>query len=44
MPNLRHLLEELEELGVEPQKIRIPSQLFDNLVSDAEEFSEDDEE
>ena len=47
MPNLQHLLEELEELGVEPRKIRIPGQFYDNIVTDAEESSEenpDDEE
>ncbi len=44
MPNLKHLLDELEELGVEPKKIRIPGQLYDNLVSDAEESSEEEEE
>ena len=44
MPNLKHLLEELEELGIEPKKIRIPGQLYDNIVSDAEESSQDDEE
>ena len=41
MPNLKHLLEELEELGIEPKKIRIPGQLYDNLVSDAEDSSEE---
>ena len=44
MPNLKHLLEELEELGVEPKKIRIPGQLYDNIVSDAEESGESEEE
>jgi len=44
MPNLKRLLEELEELGVEPDKIRIPGQLYDNIVADAEESSEDEEE
>ena len=43
MPNLKHLLEELQELGVEPDKIRIPGQLYDSLVSDAEESSEEEE-
>ena len=43
MPNLKHLLEELEELGMEPKKIRIPGQLYDNIVSDAEESGEDEE-
>ena len=47
MPNLKHLLEDLEDLGVEPKQIRIPGQLYDNLVADAEESSTenpDDEE
>jgi len=47
MPNLRHLLEELDELGIEPKRIRIPGQLYDNLVADAEDSCEenpDDEE
>ena len=44
MPNLKHLLEELQELGVEPDKIRIPGQLYDNLVADAEESSEEEKE
>ena len=43
MPNLKHLLEELEELGIEPNKIRIPGQLYDNLVADAEESNEEEE-
>ena len=44
MPNLKHLLEGLEELGIEPKKIRIPGQLYDNMVADAEESNEDEEE
>jgi len=44
MPNLKHLLEELQELGIEPNKVRIPSQLYDNMVSDAEDSGEDEEE
>ena len=43
MPNLKHLLEELEELGIEPKKIRIPGQLYDNMVADAEDSSEEEE-
>ena len=41
MPNLKHLLEELEELGIEPKHIRIPGQLYDNLVADAEDSGEE---
>ena len=40
MPNLKHLLEELQELGVEPKKVRIPGQLYDDMVADAEDSSE----
>ncbi|MFC1930035.1 hypothetical protein ACFLW6_04175 [Chloroflexota bacterium] len=42
MPNLKHLLEDLDELGIEPKQIRIPGQLYDNLVPDTEESSEED--
>jgi len=31
MPNLKHLLEELEELGVKPDKIRIPGQFLAHI-------------
>jgi len=44
MPNLKHLLEELQELGVKPDKIRIPGQLYDNIVADAEDTSEENPE
>ena len=46
MPNLKHLLDDLEDLGVDPKEIRIPGQLYDNLVADAEESGnpEDQEE
>jgi hypothetical protein len=37
MPNLRHLLDDLEEIGVDPHRVRIPGQLYDNMVADAEE-------
>lgn len=43
MPNLKHLLEELQELGIEPNKVRIPGQLYDNMISDAEESSEEED-
>ena len=43
MPNLKHLLDDLDDMGVEPEKIRIPGQLYDNLVADAEESGEDED-
>ena len=44
MPNLKHLLDDLEEIGVERDKVRIPGQLFDSLVADAEESIEENPE
>ena len=41
MPNLKHLLVDLEELGVEPDIVRIPGQLYDSMVADAEESIEE---
>ncbi len=43
MPNLRHLLEELGLLGVEPDKVRIPGQLYDDIVAEAEESDEEED-
>ena len=34
MPNLKHLLDDLDEMGVEPEKVRILGQLHDSLVAD----------
>jgi len=44
MLNLKHLLEELQELGVEPRQVRLPGSLYDTLVAQAEEVDEEDEE
>ena len=44
MPNLRHLLEELEELGVEPKRVRIPGRLYDDMLADAEDAIEENPE
>ncbi len=43
MPNLKHLLDELEELDVDPRQVKIPAPLFDELVSQAEDVEEDNE-
>ncbi len=43
MPNLKHLLEELQELDVEPRQVRLPGALYDTLVAQAEEVDEEDE-
>ena len=44
MPNLKHLLDDLEEMGVEPKEVHIPGQLYDSMVADAEESIEEDPE
>jgi len=44
MPNLKHLLDDLEEMGVELKRIRILGQLYDNIVADAEESSNPEDE
>jgi len=44
MPNLKHLLEELKELDIPPEEVRIPGQLYDSLIADAEESSEENPE
>jgi hypothetical protein len=44
MPTLRHLLEELGLLRVKPEDVRIPGQLYDDIVADAEETSDNPEE
>ena len=41
MLTLKHLLEELRNIRVDPDKIRIPGQLYDDLVDDAEDIAEE---
>ena len=40
MPTLKHLLEELRRIEVDPDEVRIPGQLYDDLVDDAEDIAE----
>ena len=40
MPTLRHLLEELQKLAVDPDEIRVPGQLYDEFVEQAEDTIE----
>jgi hypothetical protein len=44
MPTLRHLLEELGLLKVKPDDVRIPGQLYDDIIADAEETNEEEDE
>jgi hypothetical protein len=41
MPTLRHLLEELRQIKVDLDDVRIPGQLYDDLVDDAEDIAEE---
>ncbi len=44
MPNLKHLLEELLELDVDPRQIKLPGPLYDDLLDQAEDVEEDNDE
>lgn len=44
MPTLKHLLEELRKLAVDPDKIRVPAQLYDDFVEQAEDTIEENPE
>ena len=41
MPNLKQLIEELEELSIDPRELRLPGQLYDALVEQAETIVEE---
>ena len=44
MPTLKHLFEELQKLAVDPDEIRVPGKLYDDLVEQAEDTIENPEE
>jgi len=44
MPNLRHLLEELEALSIEPTEVRLPGQLYDELLEQVEPVADEEQE
>ena len=44
MPTLRHLIQELKKLEVDPDDIRLPGQLYDDFVEQAETVVEEDSE
>jgi len=43
MPNLKQLLEELEELQVQPKDIKLTSQDYDGYIADAEDQADEDD-
>ena len=42
MPNLKHLLEELEDLDVEPKEIKMNPLQYDEIIAKAEEIADED--
>ncbi len=43
MPTLQHLIDELRKLRINPEEIRINGQLYDELIDDADDVSEDED-
>ena len=43
MPTLKHLLDELHKINVDPDDIRVPAQLYDDFVEQAEDIEENPE-
>jgi hypothetical protein len=41
IPTLKHLIEELFQIKVDPDDIRIPGQLYDDLIDQAEDIAEE---
>ena len=44
MHNLKQLIEELEQMGVNPREIRLPGPLYDDLVDQGDDIADEDEE
>jgi len=43
MPTLKHLIEELQELSVDPREIRLPGQLYDELLDQVESVADEED-
>lgn len=43
MPTLKHLLEDLKKIGADPDEVRLPGQLYDDLYDQAADNIEDDD-
>ncbi len=43
MPTLRHLIEELRRLDVDPGEIRIPAALYDDLLDQGEDIADEED-
>jgi len=43
MLNLQHLLDDLRKLRVKPEDVRITGRLYDELIDDSDDVSEDED-
>ncbi|MFC2021175.1 hypothetical protein ACFLU1_05260 [Chloroflexota bacterium] len=43
MPNLRHLLDDLDELNIDPKDVQIPGILYDQILDQDESETDEDE-
>lgn len=43
MPNLKHLLDELLDLDVDPRQVKLPGPLYDDLLDQAEDINDQGE-
>jgi hypothetical protein len=43
MPKLRHLIEELKKLSVDPDEVCIPGQLYDDLMDQGEDIADEED-
>lgn len=42
MPTLRHLIDDLEDLDVDPSEVKLPGRLYDDLLGQVKEDEEED--
>lgn len=40
MPSLKHLIEELRKIDVDPDELHIPGQLYDDLLDQGEDIAD----
>ena len=43
MPTLKHLIEELQKLAVDPDEVRLPGQMYDDIVDQADDIVDEQE-
>ena len=43
MPTLRHLIEELKKLSVDPDEVCIPGQLYDDLMDQGKDIADEED-